>query len=191
MKRVPLLTAIVIAASLVTSAAATTAPRSRPVPVADSTTIVAMLSGVTNGACPVPGVATGGQPAANHLQALAKGGFRTVLDLRTAEEARGFDEPGTAKRAGLEYVSVPFMPATLGDAQFDRVREVLKRTDGRGVFVHCASANRVNAVLVPWLVLDRGWPLDRAMALAKANGLRSPEMESKARDYVSRKRNKG
>lgn len=191
MKRVLLLTALVATATLAAPAAATSSSRPRPTPVADSSAIVAMLAGVTNGACPVPGVATGGQPAAAHLQALAKGGFHTVLDLRTSEEARGFDEPVTAKRAGLRYESVPFMPATLGDAQFDRVREVLRRTDGRGVFVHCASANRVGAVMVPWLVLDRGWTLDRALALAKTNGLRSPEMEAKARDYVSRKRERG
>ena len=153
--------------------------------MAESASVVAMLAGVTNGACPYAGVATGGQPSESHLVSLAKAGYTTVLDLRMPDEPRGMDEPAAARRAGLAYESLPFVAGTLDDAVFTRFRTIL-RTRGNGVFVHCASANRVNAVLVPWLVLDRGWSLDRAVALARANGLRSPEMEAKARDYVAR-----
>lgn len=153
--------------------------------MADSASVVAMLAGVMNGACPYAGVATGGQPSEAHLVSLAKAGYTTVLDLRMADESRGMDEPAAARRAGLAYESLPFVAGTLDDAVFTRFRTLL-RTRGNGVFVHCASANRVNAVLVPWLVLDRGWSLERAFALARANGLRSPEMEAKARDYVAR-----
>lgn len=152
----------------------------------DSAAVVAMLDGVTNGACPLPGVATGGQPADAHLKALAKAGFTTVLDLRAAGEPRGFNEATAMKAAKLTYEQLPVTPATLDDATFDRFRALMKKTGGKGVFVHCASGNRVGAVMVPWLVLDRGWPVEKAVTSAKAGGLRSPEMEAKARDYVSR-----
>ena len=153
--------------------------------MADSASVVAMLGGVTNGACPYAGVATGGQPSEAHLVSLAKAGYTTVLDLRMPDEPRGMDEAAVARRAGLAYETLPFVAGTLDDAVFTRFRTIL-RTRGNGVFVHCASANRVNAVLVPWLVLDRGWSSERAFAVARANGLRSPEMESKARDYIAR-----
>jgi protein tyrosine phosphatase (PTP) superfamily phosphohydrolase (DUF442 family) len=153
--------------------------------MADSASVVAMLGGVTNGACPYEGVATGGQPSEAHLVSLAKAGYTTVLDLRMPDEPRGMDEPAVARRAGLAYESLPFVAGTLDDAVFTRFRTIM-RTRGKGVFVHCASANRVNAVLVPWLVLDRGWTPERAFAVARANGLRSPEMEARARDYVAR-----
>lgn len=152
----------------------------------DSTAVVALLAGVTNGACPLPGVATGGQPADAHLKALAKAGFTTVLDLRAADEPRGFNEAAAMKAAKLSYELLPVTPATLDDGTFDRFRALMKKAGGKGVFVHCASGNRVGAVMVPWLVLDRGWPIEKAVSSAKAGGLRSPEMEAKARDYVSR-----
>jgi uncharacterized protein (TIGR01244 family) len=157
----------------------------------DSAAVVALLAGVHNGACPLPGLATGGQPAAEHLAALAKAGFTTVLDLRAADEARGIDEDAAMKTSGLRYVKVPVTPATLDDSVFAEVRKLMTETGGKGVFVHCASGNRVGAVLIPWLVLDQGWDVERAVTTAKAGGLKSPELEAKARDYVARSRTKG
>ncbi len=156
----------------------------------DSAAIVALLAGVHNGACPLPGLATGGQPEAAHVAALARAGFTTVLDLRAAGEARGFDEDSTMKASGLRYVKIPVTPATLDDAVFDQVRTLMNQTDGAGVFVHCASGNRVGAALIPWLTLDQHWDIERAVLAARAGGLKSAEMEATARAYVSRKRSK-
>ena len=157
----------------------------------DSAAVVALLAGVHNGACPLPGLATGGQPAADHVAALAKAGFTTVLDLRAADEERGFDEGAAMKSSGLRYVRVPVTPATLDDSVFVEVRRLMTETGGKGVFVHCASGNRVGAVLIPWLVLDQGWDIERAVSTARAGGLKSAELEAKARDYVARARAKG
>ena len=187
----------VLTASL--AAAATPAARAVPsgtpkekarvlAPPADSAAVMALLDGVTNRACPLPGVATGGQPAASHLQSLAKAGYRTVLDLRAAEESRGFDESAAMRAAGLEYVLLPVTHESLTDGTFDAFRRLMQEKSASGVFVHCASGNRVGAVMVPWLVLDRGWSLERAVAAARAGGLRSPDLEGKARDYVAKRR---
>ncbi|MEQ1832979.1 MAG: sulfur transferase domain-containing protein [Candidatus Eisenbacteria bacterium] len=157
----------------------------------DSSTVLALLAGVHNGACPLPGVATGGQPEAANITALAKAGFRTMLDLRAADEPRGFDEDASMKAAGVRYVKLPVTPATLDDAVFEQVRRLMTETGGKGVFVHCASGNRVGAALIPWLVLDRGWDVERAVTAAKAGGLKSAEMEAKARDYIARRHVKG
>ncbi len=186
--------------SLAAPAWSTTVPKphARPMAVAkpaaakpalpDSAAVLALLAGVHNGACPLPGVATGGQPEAAHVAALAKAGFRTMLDLRAADEPRGFDEDAAMKAAGVRYVKVPVTPATLDDGVFDQVRKLMNETGGKGVFVHCASGNRVGAALIPWLVLDQGWDVERAVTAAKAGGLKSAEMEAKAREYVSRQR---
>jgi len=158
-----------------------------PGPPADSAAVVALLDGVLNGACPLAGVATGGQPDAAHLRALAKAGYRVVFDLRTPEESRGFDEAAAMKAAGLRYVTLPVGHGGVPDATFDAFRKAMRETGAEGVFVHCASGNRVGAVMIPWLVLDRGWDLERAVTSAKAGGLRSPALEALARDYVARK----
>ncbi len=172
-------------------AAAASAPavRERPsAPSADSAAVVRLLRGVLNASCPLPGVATGGQPREAHLKSLAAAGYRTVLDLRTAEEPRGLDEPRAARAAGLELVSLPVTAATLGDPTYETFRRVMRSAGPGGVFVHCASGNRVGAVMVPWLVLDRGWDLERAVAEAKLGGMRNERYEAMARDYVRRQR---
>ena len=158
-------------------------------PPADSATVMALLAGVTNRACPLPGIATGGQPGAEHFRSLAKAGYRTVLDMRGPDEPRGFDEEAAIKAAGLEYVLLPVTsPASLTDELFAAFRKTMNARAATGVFVHCSSGNRIGGPLVAWLVLDRGWELERAVASAKANGLRTPELEVRARDYVARMR---
>jgi uncharacterized protein (TIGR01244 family) len=157
-------------------------------PAADSAAVMALLDGVTNRACPAPGVATGGQPTAAHLRALARAGYRTVLDLRTADEPRGFDEVAAMRAAGLRYVRLPVASGELADTTLAAFRAAMREALPGKVFVHCASGNRVGAAMIPWLVLDRGWALERAVTTARAGGLRSEELERLALDYVERMR---
>jgi protein tyrosine phosphatase (PTP) superfamily phosphohydrolase (DUF442 family) len=152
----------------------------------DSAAVVALLRGMRNASCPLPGVAIGGQPSRDHLGALRKAGFRTVLDLRLPDEARGFDEPHEVKAAGLAYRALPIGHYSLPDTTFDAFRALMGNRASQPVLVHCASGNRVGPVLIAWLVLDCGWDWDRALAEAKRGGLRSEDLEATARDYVAR-----
>lgn len=156
----------------------------------DSAAVMKLLDGVLNATCPLPGVASGGQVGAGQVKALAGAGFRTVLDLRAPDEPRGYDEAGAVKRAGLAYVLLPVTAATLGDATFDRVRALMGDTKRHPVMVHCASGNRVGVVLLPWLVLDRGWSLKDAVAMAEQGGMRTGPLRERALDYIERGRTK-
>ncbi len=162
-------------------------PKAAPSGLPDSAAVLATLSGVVNATCPLPGVASGGQVGADHLKGLAGLGFRTVLDLRTADEPRGYDESRSAARAGLEYLNLPVSGATLDDAMFDRVRELMSDPRRHPVIVHCASGNRVGVALLPWLVLDRGWKLPEAIAAAEQGGMRASPLRDRALDYIARK----
>lgn len=148
------------------------------------TALASAAAELANGACPLPDVAAAGQPRAEQFRRLAGAGYRTVIDLRAPEESRGFDEAATAREAGLAYENIPVTPQTLGDDQFDRVRAVLKDPSRRPVVVHCASANRVGALLLPYLLLDEGRALDDALAVARQAGLRSPELAQAALRYA-------
>lgn len=161
------------------TASALTAPVSL-----DSTAVATLVAHVRNGACPLPGVATGGQPDSSTLVALARGGLRTVLDLRAAEEARGFAEASVAESLGLRYVTLPVTPATLTDSTFDAFRALMREGGGESMFVHCASGNRVGVMLLPWLVLDQHWTVERATPLIESVGLRSEEMRARALEYI-------
>ena len=132
------------------------------------------------------GIWLAGQPSADDLALLPGLGVTTVINLRPAKEQADLDERAQVESLGLAYVNVPFgSPAELDDGIFDELRRLLGTTEPP-VFLHCASANRVGAVWIPFRVLDQGVELEAAVAEAKAIGLKTPEYEAMARDYVAR-----
>lgn len=141
-------------------------------------------AGLPNAGVPVPGIITAGQPNAAQLEELARGGIEIVADLRAASEDRGFDEPGAAARLGLEYHSIPVVGASIGAREFAAVRALLRARGTRPVLVHCKSANRVGAALIPWLVLDQHRSPEDALAIARRVGLRSDDMARAALAYL-------
>lgn len=144
-----------------------------------------MAPGLVNAFCPLDGVATGGQPTAADITRLADAGYRSVVDLRPASESRGFDEAKTVQAAGLRYEQIPVTPQTLRDEHFDRFRAFVADPANRPMLVHCASANRVGALLLPYLLLDERRPLDEALPLAATVGLRSKELTDAALRYAA------
>jgi protein tyrosine phosphatase (PTP) superfamily phosphohydrolase (DUF442 family) len=91
----------------------------------------------------------------------------------------------------MGFVRIPWNgPGELSDEIFDAARDQL-RGAARPLFLHCGSGNRVGAVWIPYRVLDQGVELEAAVAEAKVVGLKTPEFEAKARDYVARRRDGG
>jgi protein tyrosine phosphatase (PTP) superfamily phosphohydrolase (DUF442 family) len=117
---------------------------------------------------------------------LASAGVRTVVDLRAPNEPRGHDEPDAVRAAGMAYVPIPVTQLTLSDEQFDAVRNLLRDPARRPIVVHCASSNRVGALLLPYFALDKKQPLEKAIELAMDAGLRSQDLATLAVDYVRR-----
>lgn len=148
----------------------------------------ARFPGLKRGACPLPGMLTAGQPDSAGLARITAAGYRTVLDLRTNAEARGFPERRVARALGLEYVNLPVGHTYVTAGQVRRLRALLADPARWPVAVHCASGNRVGALLLPWLVLDRGIPLDEAVRLAEDSGLRGPRLRATALRIVERER---
>ena len=144
------------------------------------------LHGVVNACEPLPGVLTGGQPEAHHLEALAASPGAIVLDIRDPMEPRSFDEPKLARSLGLDYVNVPVSSGTLSDATLDRILEVLRGAGDRRVFFHCGSGNRVGGALIPYLMIDKGLDEEAAIEAAMRVGLRSPELLQWGLDYTQR-----
>ena len=134
---------------------------------------------------PLEYVATAGQPEEEHLRRLAEAGYKTVVDLRASEEDRGFDEPEVVRQAGMEYVNIPVGHETIEDETFERFRQLMKDPERRPVLVHCSSANRVGALLIPYLVLDEGKSAGEAEEMASEVGLRSDELRQAALRYAA------
>ena len=141
-----------------------------------------------NAGQPLEYVATAGQPEEEHLKRLAEAGYKTVVDLRTPGETPRPDEWGmVVRRAGMEYVNIPVGHKNIDDETFDRFRELIRDGGRRPVLVHCSSANRVGALLIPYLILDEGSTPEKAREIAAEVGLRSNRLERAAFRYVRRK----
>lgn len=136
----------------------------------------------------VGNILLGGQPSREALAGLATDGTRVVVDLRRAEEGRGYDEQVVAKEIGLEYLRFGFGgPDPLSDPIFANVRERLAahRMDGKGdLLLHCASSVRVGAVWLTSRVLDEKVEWNVALEEAHAVGLDSKSLEEAAWRYV-------
>src|SRR6267154_4846686 len=143
------------------------------------------IAGLANACEPIPGVVTGGQPAAEHLAALKRAGCAVVIDIREAMEPRPFKTPDAVVQAGLEYCNIPMGHGAVSDATFGRLVDAVRELAGRRpAFVHCNSGNRVGAGLIPYFMLEQGLEEEAAVAQAMQVGLRSAELMEQALEYV-------
>jgi uncharacterized protein (TIGR01244 family) len=118
-------------------------------PVPQASTYVEIEDVVKSGQVkPVDGVTAAGQPDVAALKVFADSGYVAIIDMRGPEEDRGMDdEKGVVEGLGVEYVAFPIVDED--EINFDRARdldELIQSYDGP-VLLHCASSNRVGALL--------------------------------------------
>lgn len=119
---------------------------------------------------PVDGITAAGQPDKAALEVFADAGYATVIDMRAEDEDRGFDEAAFVEELGLHYVAFPI--ASEDAISFDNARkleELLQEYPGP-VLVHCASSNRVGALLALRASLE-GADNDQALEIGREGGL--------------------
>ena len=116
------------------------------------------------------GITAAGQPSAAALEAVAKAGYKSVVDLRALTEDRGFDEQSTVQSLGMSYVSLPVDGAAgVSYANADELDKLLA-TLPKPILLHCASSNRVGALLA-LRASAAGMGDAAALELGVANGL--------------------
>jgi len=140
--------------------------------------------GISAAAFPEPGVMTAGQPTGEQIQLAAEDGYKTIIDLRTPAEPRGYDEVEAARQNGLAYVNVPVDPAALDSGVIDRFLAALKKAQ-RPVLIHCGADSRAGALWYAWLVLEKKMPPQTALAKARAAGLHQPELTERIEKLVA------
>ena len=124
---------------------------------------------------PRPNLYTGGQPSAQQLQEAAHTGVTTVIDLRAPQEDRGYDEQAAAEKLGLRYVRLPISgPGDINEANARTLHNLLKQDAGT-TLLHCASGNRVGALLALARARVDGAPGEDALQFGRAARLGSLE----------------
>lgn len=122
------------------------------------------------------------------LPAIAKLGYKAVLNIREETEA-GADvaqSRAAAEALGLKYLHLPFKTAAPEVKTADRFLELVADRENQPLFIHCGSGNRVAGLwLIKRLLVDK-WTEERALSEAKALGLSSEALQKFALEYAAR-----
>src|SRR5688500_3903642 len=107
----------------------------------------------------------------------AAAGVRTVINLRASDEALGFDEEQEVGRLGMRYVAFPIAGPqdVTSEAAARFSRELDRATTDGPTLLHCASANRVGALVALERGLIRGGSIGEALCAGRAAGLTTLE----------------
>lgn len=121
---------------------------------------------------PAANIVSAGQPSPQQLQAVKSAGIGHVINLRPAEEDAGFDESAAVAALGMGYTVIPVAgPADLSIASAKALDQVLAQVGETGVLIHCASSNRVGALLALRAAWVHGATTEDALAVGAAGGL--------------------
>ncbi len=136
----------------------------------------AALAGLSHVAFPAPHRVASGRLQAGDIAALQRAGIRHVIDLSLDRETPDFDEAAALREAGIGYANLPIHGAA------DLTRDNVVRFDGllhdagtQETLVHCASGNRVGAMIALRAALIGGDSAEAALAEGRRWGLKSLE----------------
>jgi len=128
--------------------------------------------------------ATAAQPKQEAYGKLAANGFRSVLNLRTAQE--GADaEKELVEKSGLRYINIPVATGALNNQQVEDFIKAVNEKSNHPMLIHCGSANRVGAFWMIYRVVDQGWTEEKAYEEATQIGLTSPALKKFAEEYIA------
>lgn len=155
-----------------------------PPQAADAATADALQPLVPEARRPRPDLITGGQPGPEAWADLAARGVTTVVNLRPDAELEGRDAEAEVEQAGMAYHAIPVSGAAdLDAANAARLWHLVEAADGP-VLVHCASGNRVGALLALGAAWEGGVAPEQALEFGRAAGLTSPRLEEQVRERL-------
>jgi uncharacterized protein (TIGR01244 family) len=144
------------------------------------------VPGVTNFARLETTVACGGVIKTSAVAELKQMGFKSIFDLQLPTET-GADvegEAAAAKAAGLNFVHVPFTPASPDTSSVDKFLKAVVEPANEPAFIHCAGGSRAAGFwFIKRVLLDK-WDTDRAMKEAEGLGLTNGAVKTFALNYV-------
>ena len=127
---------------------------------------------IRNALTPLPGLLSGGQPTQQQLQDAASAGYRTIIDIRTSEEDRGYDEKTLVESLGMTYLHLPIAgPDTMTRANVQKFSDTLAEAGKGPTMLHCGSGNRVGALFALKAAWFDGQTAEDALALGLDRGM--------------------
>jgi uncharacterized protein (TIGR01244 family) len=134
-----------------------------------------MQNGVPNRHQSNERLVTAGQPEAGAWTQLAAEGVTTVINLRPDSELPGRNEAAEVAQAGMAYTQIPVAGAAgITGENAEALWSAIAQAPGK-VLVHCASGNRVGALLALGAAQRGGMDPQQALQFGKDAGLAGAE----------------
>jgi uncharacterized protein (TIGR01244 family) len=139
---------------------------------------------IVNLIAPEENIVSSGQPTQEQFQVLADAGVRHVINLRTPQEM-DFDEAALVESLGMEYHSIPVaVSAGITRDNAQQLYDLLENFAGEPVVVHCASGQRVGALIALSAQQNQGMDADSALEEGRRWGLSSPRLTPVVRQVL-------
>jgi uncharacterized protein (TIGR01244 family) len=136
-----------------------------------------LLLPIKNARIPMEGVLSGGQPTREQIEEAARAGYGTVINMR-GESEPGFEwESQLVEELGMKYEQLPVTgKESLTREHIERLDSVLTAALEKGpVLLHCASGNRIGAVLALRAAWVEKMDPEQALAYGRASGMTGAE----------------
>lgn len=186
-----LVLAFVLLPGLLTRARAqepATAPKPAPaVPTQPSQQPAAPVDGVRNFTRVDATIACGGALAPGAVESIKAAGFKSIVNLRGADEegANVQAETDLAAKAGLVYIWLPFVTASPDPAKIDQFLDAVRDPANLPMLIHCASGGRASMFWAIKRVMVDGWTVEKAFAeLPDLSKNVSPKLREFALEYL-------
>lgn len=136
--------------------------------------VVEPQQSIMNFSQPSPNLMAGGQPKMNEFAMLREAGVAAVINLRSHPEMRDIHEAEWATAQQMAYYHIPIASADdLSEQNVARFHQTLNANADQKVFMHCASSNRVGAMMALRAAWHQGATKEEALGIGTQYGLGS------------------
>ncbi len=155
-------------------------------PEQETQAVALKIIDIPNAKNPQPNLLTGGQPTPEQLEQAAAAGYKTVINLRTANEVVSWSEADEVARLGMKYVTIPIAGKEgLSKENADALMSAIQQYSTEPVIVHCGSGNRVGALFAIDAKYNQNQSVEEAIQTGIRSGLTS--LEPAVRAYFDQK----
>ena len=126
-----------------------------------------------------------GQPTVSQLGIASRAGVKHVINLRSPQEDVAFNESEVVESLGMDYHSIPVAGGAGVNAEnAASLQRLLDRFDGEPVLIHCATGNRVGA-LMAMSAAANGANIETAIAEGARWGMTSERLQEVVRGNLA------
>ncbi len=129
---------------------------------------------IPNAKNPLPNVLTGGQPTPEQVEQLQAAGYKTIINLRTANEEGTWNEASKVAELGMHYIHIPVSgKSDLTKENANAMMNAIQKHSNHPVMVHCGSGNRIGALFAIDAKFNKNQTTEEAIETGINSGLTS------------------